>query len=119
VKQDFNLVVKNNQSRLEYLRSRTVKSSFDKKLLGTVDIAVNRINNVLLILSQQPLDAMNLAQDLYVCQTALSQFVNEIKKMDCAVIPFKWYYKLKIHFIGKYKITKIKKLLERVESIRV
>jgi len=117
--EDFNQIVKNNQARLDYVKSRNRKNSFDDRILGTVDVAVSRLNNIFLILSQQPLDAMNLGQQLYHSQNALSDFVTQVKKMDQAHYFLKWFYKLKIHMIGKNKLKSIKKLLTMVENSRV
>jgi hypothetical protein len=112
----FNQIIKVNQDELRYIKSRDNSSSFDKKILGTVDTAINRINNILLIFSQYPLMANNTEQELYQCQTALSELISYIKKMDNSSFLIKKYYQLRIHIIGKTQITKIKKLLNKVEG---
>lgn len=110
----FNQIIKVNQDRLEYVKSRDNLDSFDKKILGTVDTAINRINNILLILSQYPLMANNSEQELYKCQEALSELILFIKKMDNSSFFIKKYYQFRIHMLGKTQITKIKNMLNKI-----
>lgn len=103
--------IKQNQAHLQYVRS--VEPQNDK-WTGTVDYAVARFNTVLLKLINTPLDLDRHWLDIQECQSILNGFVEHIRRYHKWPTWMRWYNHLMIHYTGKFKIPRIKKLLNNL-----
>lgn len=103
--QDF---VVQNQKMLNAVRS--FQPSNDK-WVGTLDYAVARLNTVILRLINTPLELDAKKNDLESCQASIMIFFKYVERYYQSPYYMKWYYHAIIHFIGKLKIPRVKKLL--------
>ena len=84
---------------------------------GTLDKALQRFNTILLRLSQEPLLAEEYNLEVIDCQQAIHDFYNYTQKhMNASTWLTKLYYRTCIHGIGKRRIPKIKKLLNKLDN---
>jgi len=84
---------------------------------GTLDVALQRFNTILLKLSEEPLLAEEYNMDVIECQTAINDFYRYSLKLTHSNSWFmKLYYRTCLHGIGIKRIPKIKKLLNRLDN---
>lgn len=111
----YQAIVKQNQSNLYYFQTRSRGTQFDRKINASYDVAVSRMNTVLLKLIQYPISALELESEVDACQRTLNKFYHYTKKYDESKW-LKWYYKICIHGIGEKQFPYIKSLLNTVEA---
>lgn len=108
-------IVEQNQSNLSYFKTRYVATDFDLKINASYDVAVARMNSVLLRLIQYPMVALDVETDVDQCQDTLNKFCHYTKKYDESKW-LKWYYKICLHGIGEKQFPYIRSLLNTVEA---
>lgn len=111
----YQSIVEQNQSNLSYFKTRTRRTDFDRKVNASYDVAVARMNTVLLKLIQYPIVALDLEVEVDQCQGTLDKFYQYIKKYDNSKW-LKWYHKICLHGIGEKQFPYIKSLLNTVEA---
>lgn len=110
----YQSIVEQNQSNLNYFKTKPNITDFDQKIKASYDMAVARMNTVLLKLIQYPLVAVELEADVTSCQITLNKFYLYTKKYDNSKL-FKWYYKICLHNIGKKQFPYIMSLMNIVD----
>ena len=89
----------------------------DDIMYATLDKALQRFNTILLRISQEPLIAEEYNLEVIECQQAIHDFYKYTQKhMDASTWLTKLYYRTCIHGIGKRRIPKIKKLLNKLDN---
>ena len=83
----------------------------NEKWMGTIDYAVARLNTLILRLINTPLRLDECFNDITRCQQIIDEFVKNVRRYYKWPIPFKWYFALRIHRIGKKQIPRIRSLL--------
>jgi hypothetical protein len=111
----YQAIVKQNQSNLSYFQKRSRRTEFDHKINASYDVAVSRMNTVLLKLIQYPISALELESRVDTCQNTLNKFYHYTKKYDESKW-FKWYYRMCLHGIGEKQFHHIRSLLNTVEA---
>ena len=111
---DLQEYVKQNQQVIQFVKDVT-PGEIDK-YTGTLDYATARFNSILLKLSQDPLALDRYRKEVHTCFQTIQMFYSHTKKL----IEWHWllrpYLKIKLHYIGKIQIPKIKKLLETLTN---
>lgn len=110
----YQVIVKQNQSNLYYFQTRSRVTEFDRKINASYDVAVARMNTILLKLAQYPLTALTVEHEVNDCQTVLNKFYEYTRKHDGSKW-FKWYYKMCLHRIGERQFPYIKSLMNLVD----
>jgi hypothetical protein len=113
--QHYQSIVEQNQSNLSYFKTRNRTTEFDLKINASYDVAVARMNTILLKLIQYPAVAFDVEVEVDRCQKTLNRFHQHTKNYDESKW-FKWYYKICIHGIGERQFPYIKSLLNTVEA---
>jgi hypothetical protein len=109
----YQKLVRENQNIVEYLTTRQ-RTPYDQMLNASLDVAIARLNTVLLNLIQHPLKATDLHQEVLACQEAITDFNHYVRRLDNSTFLTRPLYKLIIHRIGTKKFPKIKALLNRL-----
>ncbi len=112
---DHRKFVMDNQPIQQFILDRL--PGHNDKLFGTLDVALQRFNTILLKLSQEPLLAEEHNKEVIQCQTAIHEFYKYTQKLINADNWFtKIYYRTCLHGIGINRIPKIKKLLNKLDN---
>ena len=113
---DYSTLVKNNQKIVDYCKKRPHENVDDQMLNISTDIAIARLNTILIRLVQHPLEADIHHKDIIECQSAIDDFYYYILKIDTWPKITRWFWRWKLHRTGKNKIPKIKKLLQKLNK---
>lgn len=113
---NYSTLVEDNQKIVDYCKKRPQASVDDQMLNASIDIAIARLNTVLLRLVQHPLEADGCHEEVTECQSAINNFYYYILKMDTWPTVTRWFWRWNLHRIGKNKIPKIKKLLQKLNK---
>ena len=108
--------VQHNQGILDYCKNRPQINPDDQMLTASIDVAIARLNTILLRLVQHPISAEEYAADVMRCQEAINSFYHYIQKMDSWPKFTRWFWRYLLHRTGKKKIPHIKTLLNIVEE---
>ena len=109
---DYRQYVIDNQEIIQAINDRTPGNEYADKLYGTLDIACSRFHSIMLKLINEPLKADQYNKQLTECKNIIDLFYSYTNKYMFGNKFLKWYYKAILHFIGKTRIPKIKKLLD-------
>lgn len=82
----------------------------------SIDVAVARLNTILLRLVQHPLEADIYHNKVLDCQSSIDSFYYYILKIDTWPKITRWFWRWKLHRVGKKRIPKIKKLLQEINN---
>jgi hypothetical protein len=116
LEQRYRELVQHNQGILNYCRSRPQTKSDDQMLTASVDVAIARLNTILLKLIQHPISAEEYNTDVKKCQDAIDSFYYYIQKMDRWPNFTRWFWRYLLHRTGKKKMPHIKTLLNIVKE---
>ena len=111
---DLRHYVRENQHVMEFVKNAT--PGVIDKYVGTLDYATARFNTILLKLSQHPLDADKHRNEIDECFGVIQNFYTNTKKYLTWHYAFKPIIALKLHWLGKTQIPKIKFLLEKTNN---
>lgn len=111
---DLQEYVKQNQQVIQFIKDVT-PGEIDK-YTGTLDYATARFNSILLKLSQDPLALDTNRKEVHNCFQTIQMFYFNTKKLIEQHWLLRPYIKIKLHYIGKFRIPKIKKLLENLTN---
>ena len=111
---DLRHYVRENQQIIEFVRHAT-PGAIDK-YVGTLDYATARFNTILLKLSQDPLKSDQHRHEIKECFDIIQSFYQDTKKYITWPYIVKPLMTLKLHWKGKVRIPKIKKLLQLLDN---
>lgn len=114
--EDYSILVQNNQKILLYCKNRSSDSVDDQMLNASIDVALARLNTILLRLIQHPLEADLYHKDIIECQSAIEKFYYYLLKMDSWPKITRWFWRWNLDRIGKNKIPKIRNLLNKIDK---
>ena len=83
---------------------------------GTLDYATARFNTIILKLSQDVLLEQQYRKDVVECFNAIQDFYKNVERYRWWPSICRPFLKLRIHWIGTRHITKIKKLLQKLDN---
>tara|TARA_B100001113_G_C21034724_1_gene589601 strand:+ start:503 stop:853 length:351 start_codon:yes stop_codon:yes gene_type:complete len=109
-------IVKENSKVMQFIKDRTPGDNNIDMYFGTLDYATARLNTILLRLSERPLLADEYAYEVSECHSAVQDFFKYTERLRFGSKLLAWYYKIVLHGIGTRRISKIKKLLTKVED---
>jgi len=108
-------MVRQNQDIIEYLRHAHCIGDYGM-LVGSLDYAISRINNIILRLSQYPLLADQYFSELKSCHSSVRAFHKNMQRTESWPRFLRWYPKFRLHRIGIKRFPRIALLLVRVEN---
>ena len=108
-------MVRQNQDIIEYLRHAHCIGDYGM-LVGSLDYAISRINNIILRLSQYPLLADQYFSELKSCHNSVRAFYRNMQRTETWPRFLRWYFKFRLHRIGIKRFPRIAVLLVRVEN---
>ena len=111
---DFRDYVKRNQEVIQFVKD-AMPGSIDK-YVGTLDYASARFNTILIRLSQDPLLADSLKDDVKDCFDAIHSFYDNTQRYIHAGYIMRPVYAFLLYVIGTTKIPKIKILLGKINN---
>ena len=111
---DLRSYVRENQHVMDFVQNST--PGVIDKYVGTLDYATARFNTILLKLSQDPLALDTNRKEVHNCFQTIQMFYFNTKKLIEQHWLLRPYIKIKLHYIGKFRIPKIKKLLENLTN---
>lgn len=111
---DLRSYVRQNQQVIEFVQHAT-PGAIDK-YIGTLDYATARFNTILLKLSQDPLRADEHRNEIDECFGVIQNFYADTKRYLMWPYLLKPIIALKLHYIGKIQVPKIKFLLEKINN---
>ena len=116
LEQRYRELVQHNQGVLNYCKSRPQTDPDNQMLTASIDVAIARLNTILLKLIQHPISADEYSADVNRCQEAINSFYYYIRKIDNWPVCTRWFWRYLLHRTGKKKIPQIKILLNIVEG---
>ena len=111
---DLKDYVKQNQTVIQFVKDVTLGTV--DKYVGTLDYATARFNTILLRLSEDPLKADQLMQDVHECFQIIQNFYKYTLRLNKWHWTFSPMLKLILHVKGVKDIPKIKFLLEKITN---
>ena len=108
-------MVRQNQDIIEYLRHAHRIGNYGM-LVGSLDYAISRINNIILRLSQYPLLADQYFSELKSCHNSVRAFHKNMQRTESWPGFLRWYPEFRLHRIGIKRFPRIALLLVRVEN---
>jgi hypothetical protein len=85
-------------------------------LTASMDVAISRLNTILLRLIQHPLEAEQYQEEVNLCQQAIDDFFGLIVDMDTWPTITHWWWRWRLHLVGTKKIPRIKTLLNSIQK---
>ena len=106
----FQDYVKNNQKILQKIKDRVPGEEIVDMYYGTLDYAVSRFNSILLKLSQDKIKEQENALEVKECYQAIQDFYTNVQRFEDWPKIVRPVFKVVLHGIGTRRISKIKKL---------
>jgi len=85
-------------------------------LTASLDVAISRLNTILLRLIQHPLEAQQYQSEVNLCQQAIDDFFGLIVDIDTWPTITHWWWRWRLHWVGTKKIPRIKILLNNIQK---
>jgi hypothetical protein len=89
---------------------------YNQMLTASMDVAIARLNTILLQLIQHPLEAEQCQAEVNLCQRAIDDFFGLIVDMDTWPTITHWWWRWRLHRVGTKKIPRIKTLLNNIQK---
>ena len=112
----YSQLVKRNQRILDYCQRRSRTDVYNQMLTASMDVAIARLNTILLRLIQHPLEAEQHRAEVELCQLAIDDFFGLIVDMDTWPRFTHWWWRWRLHRVGTKKIPRIRTLLNKIQK---
>ena len=106
----FQEYVKNNQKILQRIKDRVPGEDIIDMYYGTLDYATSRFNSILLKLSQDKIKEQENISEVKECYKAIQDFYAYVQRFEDWPKFTRPLFKVVLHGIGTRRISKIKKL---------
>ena len=105
-----------NQEIVQKIKDRLPGHEKLDMYYGTLDYATSRFNTILLKLSQDRILEQEHGLEVHECFEAIQAFYRNVKRYDHSPKIFKFIFAVVLHGIGTRRISKIKKLLNKINN---
>jgi len=105
-----------NKEIIQLVKDRVPGKDDVDMYYGTLDYATARFNTILLKISQNVLLEQEYRNEIIKCFTAIQDFYTNVQRYRFWPAVCRPFVKIRIHWIGTRRITKIKKLLQQLDN---